>query len=126
VFTKGNEEVPMASQFVVGLFESEGIARDARNRLHTEGLPPSRMSIVVLHDIASPPPASTKAELAALSVDPMVRGDVEHTFAEYIRNGETAVIVECPTLVDAQFTIETMTLYDPLAIEALEKRPAAG
>jgi hypothetical protein len=115
----------MASQFVVGLFDSEGVARDARNRLHTEGIPSSQMSIVVLRDIAAPPPASTKAELAALSVDPMVRGDVENTFAEYIKNGETAVIVECATLADAQFTIETMTLYDPLAIEALDKRPAA-
>lgn len=113
----------MVSQFVVGLFDSEGIARDARNRLHTEGVPPSRISLVVLHAIAAPPPASTKAELAALSVDPMVMGDVENTFAGYIKNGETAVIVECPTLADAQFTNETMTLYDPLAIEALDKRP---
>lgn len=114
----------MALQFVVGLFESEGIARDARNRLHTEGVPLSQMSIIVLHEIAAPPPASTKSELAALTVDPMVRGDVENTFAEYIKNGETAVIVECPTLADAQFASETMTLYDPLAIEALDKRPA--
>lgn len=112
----------MALQMVVGLFESEGIARDARNRLHTEGVPLSQMSIVVLHDIASPPPASTTAELAALSVDPLILGDVEETFAEYIKNGETAVIVEAPTLADAQFAIETMTLYDPLAIETVDKR----
>jgi hypothetical protein len=115
----------MAAQMVVGLFESEGLARDARNRLHTEGVPLSQMSIVVLHDIAAPPPASTKSELAALSVDPLILGDVETTFAEYIRNGETAVIVDAPTLADAQFAIETMTLYDPLAIEALERRPVA-
>ena len=115
----------MAAQMVVGLFESEGIARDARNRLHTEGVPLGQLSIVVLRDITMPPPASTKAELAALSVDPLVLGDVETTFAEYIRNGETAVIVECPTLPDAQFAIETMTLYDPVAIEALERRAVA-
>jgi hypothetical protein len=108
---------------VVGLFESEGLARDARNRLHTEGVPLSQMSIVVLHDIASPPPPSVKAELAALAVSPLILGDVEETFAEYIKNGETAVIVDTPTLADAQFAIETMTLYDPLAIEALESRP---
>lgn len=113
----------MAAQLVVGLFESEGLARDARNRLHTEGVPMSGMSIVVLHDIASPPPASTQAELAALSVDPLVLGDVENTFAEYIKNGETAVLVEAATMTDAQFAIETMTLYDPLAIEVLEPRP---
>ena len=29
----------MASRIVVGLFESEGIAEDARNRLMTEGVP---------------------------------------------------------------------------------------
>lgn len=115
----------MAAQMVVGLFEAEGLARDARNRLHTEGVPFAEMSIVILHDIASPPPASVRGELAALSVDPLILGDVEKTFAEYIRNGETAVIVECPTLADAQFAIETMTLYDPLAIEALDKRPVA-
>lgn len=114
----------MALQFVVGLFESEGIARDARNRLHTEGVPLSQMSIIVLHEIAAPPPASVQSELAGLSVDPLILGDVETTFAEYIKNGETAVIVEAPTLSDAQFAIETMTLYDPLAIEALNKRPA--
>lgn len=108
---------------VVGLFESEGIARDARNRLHTEGVSFSDMSIVVLHDIASPLPAVTKAELAALTVDPMVLGDVQSTFVNYIKNGETAVIVAAPTLEDAQFAIDVMTLYDPLAIETLQPRP---
>ena len=112
----------MAAQIVVGLFESEGLARDARNRLHTEGVPLSEMSIVVIHDIASPLPASTQAELAALSVDPMVLGDVEKTFAPFIKNGETAVLVEAVTLADAQFASQIMTLFDPLAIEVLQKR----
>jgi hypothetical protein len=114
----------MAAKLVVGLFESEGIARDARNRLHTEGVSLADMSIVVLHDIAAPPPASVKSELAALTIDPLILGDVEAAFAEYIKNGETAVIVEAPTAVDAQFASEVMALYDPLAIEALDKRPA--
>jgi hypothetical protein len=113
----------MPAQMVVGLFESEGLARDARNRLHTEGVSFSDMSIVVLHDIASPPPAATKVELAALSVDPMVLGDVQNTFTSYIKNGETAVIVAAPTLEEAQFAIDVMTLFDPLAIETLQRRP---
>jgi hypothetical protein len=113
----------MAAQMVVGLFDSEGIARDARNRLHTEGVPLSQMSIVVLHDIAAPPPPSTQSELAALSVNPLILGDVEKTFANFIKNGETAVLVEAPTLDDAQFATDIMTLYDPLAIETLNKRP---
>lgn len=113
----------MAAEIVVGLFESEGLARDARNRLHTEGVSLSEMSIVVLHEIASPPPASTQAELAALSVDPLVLGDVEETFASYVKNGETAVLVEAATPADAQFASQIMKLYDPLAIEVLQKRP---
>lgn len=115
----------MPAQMVVGLFGSEGLARDARNRLHTEGVSLSDMSIVVLHDIASPPPAKTQAELAALSVDPLVLGDVRNTFTSYIKNGETAVIVAAPTLADAQFAIDVMTLFDPLDIETLQSRPVA-
>lgn len=115
----------MAPQMVVGLFESEGLARDARNRLHTEGVPLADISVVVLHDIASPPPASTQSELAALSVDPMVWGDVQRTFAEFVKNGETAVIVEAPTPADAEFATDVMKLYDPLGIELLQRRPVA-
>lgn len=114
----------MPVQMVVGLFESEGLARDARNRLHTEGVSLSDMSIVVLRDIASPP-ARTQAALAALSVDPLVLGDVRNTFTSYIKNGETAVIVAAPTLADAQFAIDVMTLFDPLDIETLQSRPVA-
>jgi hypothetical protein len=112
----------MAAQMIVGLFESEGLARDARNRLHTEGVPLGQMSVLVLHDIAAPPPASTQAELAALSVDPLVLGDVEKTFATFIKNGETAVLVEAGTPADAEFATDIMTLYDPLAIEVLQQR----
>lgn len=115
----------MPAPMVIALFESEGLARDARNRLHTEGVSFADMSIVVLHDIASPPPAKTQAELAALSVDPMVLGDVQETFTTYIKNGESAVIVATPTPADAQFAIDVLTLYDPLAIETLEPRPVA-
>jgi hypothetical protein len=49
-----NEEDRMAGQIVVGLYESKGHARDARNRLHTEGVPHSEMAIVVLPEIAEP------------------------------------------------------------------------
>jgi hypothetical protein len=108
----------MAGQLVVGLYESRGYAQDARNRLHTEGVPHSDMALVVIHDIA-PPPSSLEPELAALSVSPLILGDVEKTFVRFIKNGETAVIVSAPTAVDVEFVSDIMALYDPLAIEVL-------
>lgn len=112
----------MAGQIVVGLYESKGYAQDARNRLHTEGVPHSDMSLVVIHDIAAPVPASTQSELAGLSVSPLILGDVEKTFARFIKNGETAVIVTAATPVDVEFVTDILSLYDPLAIEVLTPR----
>jgi len=111
----------MPGQIVVGLYESKGYALDARNRLHTEGMPHGDMSLVVIHDIA-PVPADTQSELAALSVSPLILGDVEKTFARFIKNGETAVIVNAATAVDVEFITDIMALYDPLAIEVLIPR----
>ena len=111
----------MAAQIVVGLYESKGFAQDARNRLHTEGVPLGDMSLVVIHDI-SPVPSSTQSELAALAVDPLILGDVEKTFARFIKNGETAVIVNAATAVDVEFATDIMALYDPLSIEVLIPR----
>jgi hypothetical protein len=109
----------MSAQFVVGLYESKGYAQDARNRLHTEGMPHSDMSLVVIHDIAPVPQATRDAELAALSVSPLILGDVEKTFARFIKNGETAVIVSAPTAIDVEFVSDILSLYDPLAIEVV-------
>jgi hypothetical protein len=113
----------MAAQLVVGLYESKGYAQDARNRLHTEGVPFSETSLVVLHDIAPVPAATAETELAALSVDPLVLGDVEKTFARFIKNGETALIVSAATDVDVEFVTDILTLYDPLAVELMQMRP---
>lgn len=108
----------MAAQNVVGLFESRGFAQDARNRLKTEGVPESLISLVVLHDIA-PVPRTSDPELAALDADPLAFGDVNKTFARFIRNGETAVIVRAESEADVQFAHDVMALYAPLAIEVL-------
>jgi hypothetical protein len=110
----------VAAQLVVGLYESKGYAQDARNRLHTEGVAYNETSLVVLHDIA-PVPAST-AE-TALAVSPLVLGDVEKTFARFIKNGETALLVSAATDVDVEFVTDILTLYDPLAVEVIEARP---
>ncbi len=109
----------MAGQFVVGLYESRGYAQDAHNRLHTEGIPWSEMALVVIHDIAPLPEHIRQEELAALEVSPLILGDVVNTFAQYIKNGETAVIVSAPTAVDVEFATDILSLYDPMAIEVL-------
>jgi hypothetical protein len=119
-----NEEGRMAAQIVVGLYESKGYAQDAHNRLHAEGVPLGEMSLVVIHDIAPLPKATREEELAALSVSPLILGDVENTFASFIRNGETAVIVAAATPVDVEFITDILTLYDPLAVEVLKARPS--
>lgn len=113
----------MAAQIVVGIFDSRGYAQDARNRLHTEGVAESDMSIVVLREIA-PPPDSTRSELAGLSVDPLILGDVEKSYAHYIRNGETAVLVRAETDADVRFAIDVMTLFTPIAVEILKREVA--
>ena len=112
----------MAGQLVVGLYESRGYAQDAYNRLYTEGMPWSEMALVVIHDIAPLPEHTRKGELAALSVSPLVLGDVENTFAQYIKNGETAVIVSAPTAIDVEFVTDILSLYEPLGIEVLAPR----
>ena len=61
----------MAAQIVVGVFESRSIAQDARNRLHTEGVADSAMSIVVLRETA-PVPAPTQLSRRRCRDDPLV------------------------------------------------------
>lgn len=114
----------MAAQFVIGLYESRGYAQDARNRLHTEGVPLADLSLVVLRDIAPVPASAAETELAALAVSPLILGNVEETFARFIKNGETVVIVNAPTAADVAFARDILALYDPLAIELLEPRLA--
>ena len=109
----------MTAQMVVGLYESKGYAQDARNRLHTEGMPLSDMALVVIHDAAPVPEAVREEELAALAVSPLILGEVEKTFASYLKNGETAVMVQVATPEDVEFVTDIMALYDPLAIEVM-------
>jgi hypothetical protein len=115
-------EGEMVAQVVVALFESRGSAEDACHRLQTEGVPESEMCLKVLKEIG-PVPMTTKAELAGLSVDPMVFGDVQRTFARFIRNGETAVLVHAGNDRDLEFATTTMRHYGPLAIEVLGLPP---
>ncbi len=109
----------MAHQFVVGLFESRGIAEDAFNRLKQEGVPAENISILLLHEFASPVPAAVKPELEALSVDPMVLGDVRDSYATFIRNGETALFVKAPSEANVDFAADVIKLYAPMRIRVV-------
>jgi len=64
----------MASRIVVGLFESEGIAEDARNRLKTEGVPNSDIFLKVLSAIG-PIPSTMEPELEAGFLGPVILGN---------------------------------------------------
>lgn len=105
----------MVEKIVVGLFESNGIAADLRNRLVTDGTPPSDINMLLLREMASLP-SYMEAEVAALEVDPMIWGDVRETFAQFIHNGETAVFVRAASETDVDAVIDTMRQYAPLQI----------
>ena len=105
----------MAQKIVVGLFESKGIAEDARNRLVTDGTPPAEISVVLLRETA-PLPSHMEPEMAALEVDPLVLGDVRESFAPYIRNGETALFVRAYNEAEVDAAIDTIRQYAPLQI----------
>lgn len=109
----------MAHQFVVGLFESKGIAEDALNRLKYEGVPAENISLLLLHQFASPVPAAMTPELEGLSVDPMIVGDVRETYAPFIRNGETALFVKAPSEAEVDFAAEIIKLYAPIKIRVV-------
>ncbi len=117
----------MSEQLVVGLFQSSGIALDALHRLHTEGVPASRLAHRVLRETAPPPP-TVQAELAALQVDPMVLGDVQNNFVKFIHNGETAVFVSVADADEAKFAGDILKLYGPVAIAIVPSsgRPVPG
>lgn len=113
----------LAVKFVVGLFESKGIAEDACNRLRTEGVPAADIGLELLHK-TTPVPQAVKAELEGLSVDPFLWGDVQKTYVQYIHNGETAVFVRAETEEDIALAVGTIKQYAPMRIRVVE--PSAG
>src|SRR2546423_14518945 len=87
----------MALKFVVGLFESKGIAEDAVNRLKYEGVPATNVFVLLMHETTAGVPAAMAPELAALGVDPFVVGNVRGTYAPLLPNGGTAAVVGADT-----------------------------
>ena len=108
----------MALKLVVGLFESKGIAEDAVNRLKTEGVPADNIALELLR-LFTRPPATVSAELAALSVDPFVWGDVQETYAPLMRNGETAVFVCAHDEDEVDLAVDTIRQYSPIRIRVV-------
>ena len=108
----------MALKFVVGLFQSKGIAEDAINRLKYEGVPADCISDLMLHETA-PLPQAMEAEVEALSVDPMVVGNVRESYAPFIHNGETAVFVRTHDESQVDLAVGTIRQYSPIKIKVM-------
>jgi hypothetical protein len=105
-------------KFVVGLFESKGIAEDAVNRLRYEGVPDGNILLVPIRETA-PLPSAVSPAIEALSVDPLVVGNVHETFAPFIRNGETAVFVRTQSEDEVDLAIGTIRQYAPIKIRVV-------
>lgn len=108
----------MAARIVVGVFESEGIAEDARNRLQTEGVPPGDLVLKVLKEIG-PVPAVMEPELDAGFLGPMMLGNFRQDFAHYIRNGETLLCVSAPTDERVELAVDTLKQYAPIEVKVV-------
>lgn len=106
----------MSSRFAVALFQSRGIAEDACNRLRSEGVPEAEIGLEALRR-AGPVPPTMSPELEALTIDPLVWGDVRNSFAQFVRNGETAVFVRAKSEEEADFALEIMRHYAPVAVD---------
>jgi hypothetical protein len=109
----------MALKFVVGLFESRGIAEDAVNRLKYESVPATNVFVLLMHETTAGVPAAMTPELAALEVDPFVVGNVRETYAPFIHNGETAVFVRAHTEEEVDVAVATIRLYAPIKIKVV-------
>lgn len=103
---------------VVGLFGSKGGAENARHRLVTEGVAESDMTERVLSEISEPPP-SMDAEFDTLKVDPFFwfMGDIRRDYAEYIRNGETVILVKVPSRQEADAVVAILEMFEPLRVD---------
>jgi len=108
----------MAARIVVGVFESEGIAEDARNRLKTEGVPAGDIVLKVLKEIG-PIPSVMEPELDASFLGPVILGNFREDFAHYIRNGETLVCVQAPTDEQVELAVDTLKQYAPIEVKVV-------
>ncbi len=110
----------MAAKIVVGVFQSEGIAEDARNRLRTEGVPDSDVALKLLKEIG-PIPEVLEPELDAGFLGPIILGDFRESFAHHIHNGETIVCVHAATPEAVEFASDILKLYAPMEVKVVDR-----
>jgi hypothetical protein len=113
----------MAAEFVIGLFHSRGIAEDACNRLRTEGVPDRHVTLRMLRETAPVPPV-VDAELSALTVDPLIWGNVRENYVDYISNGETIVMVFTETALEAEVATDVLKMFEPMVVELFDVQTA--
>jgi hypothetical protein len=108
----------MAPRIVVGVFQSEGIAEDARNRLKTEGVSAGDVALKVLKEIG-PIPSTMEPELRASFLGPVFLGNFRGSFAHYIRNGEMLVCVQALTDEQVELAVGTLKQYAPIEVRVV-------
>ena len=113
-----DEEGQMAPRIVVGVFQSEGIAEDARNRLKTEGVSAGDVVLKVLKEIG-PIPSTMEPELRASFLGPVFLGNFRGSFAHYIRNGEMLVCVQALTDEQVELAVGTLKQYAPIEVRVV-------
>ena len=113
----------MAWRIVVGVFESEGIAEDARNRLTTEGVPAGDIVLKVLKEIG-PIPEVMEPEVDAGFLGPVILGNFRESFAHYVRNGETLVCVQASSDEQVELAVDTLKQYAPLEVKIMPRTGA--
>jgi len=114
----GVPEGKMAARIVVGVFESEGIAEDACNRLKTEGVPAGDIVLKVLKEVG-PVPSTMEPELEASFLGPVILGNFRESFAHYIRNGETLICVQASTDDRVELAVDTLKQYTPIEVKVV-------
>jgi len=110
----------MAAKIVVGVFQSEGIAEDARHRLHSEGVPDEDVVLKVLKEIG-PIPSTMDPELNADFLGPIILGNFRESFASHIHNGETMVCVNALTDEQVELAVDTLKLYAPVEVKVVDR-----
>ena len=110
----------MAAKIVVGVFQSEGIAEDARHRLHTEGIPNDDIALKILKEIG-PIPSTMEPELDASFLGPIILGNFRESFAHHIHNGETMICVHAPTDEQVELAVDTLKLYAPVEVKVVDR-----
>ena len=113
-----DQEEQIAPRVVVGVFQSEGIAEDARNRLKTEGVPCGDVVLKVLKEIG-PIPSTMQPDLEASFLGPVILGNFRESFAHYSRNGETLVCVQASTEERVELAVGTLKQYAPIEVKVV-------